>query len=59
MYAKPLCYERTMIRNGQHGIHFTCYRPLTYNAEYNTWSCDSCGKECAGEFITHRLEYAA
>ena len=36
-YATPLCFARTMVRNGQHGVHFTCFRPLRYYAPTNEW----------------------
>ena len=42
-YATPLCFARTMVRNGQHGVHFTCFRPLRYYAPTNEWQCGGCG----------------
>ena len=42
-YATPLCFARTMVRNGQHGVHFTCFRPLRYCAPTNEWQCGACG----------------
>ena len=34
-YAIPLCFAPRMLRNGQHGWHFTCYRPLRYEPPGN------------------------
>ncbi len=53
-YATPLCFARTMVRNGQHGLHFTCYRPLRYHAHTNHWYCGSCGDLTAGELVAAR-----
>jgi hypothetical protein len=53
-YATPLCYARTMVRNGQHGVHFTCFRPLRYNAATNEWLCTTCGGLTAGELVVAR-----
>jgi hypothetical protein len=58
-YAVPRCYARTMKRDGQHGVHFTCYQPMRYVAATNMWVCDSCHTQNAGQYIPHRLEYAA
>jgi ribosomal protein L37AE/L43A len=58
-YAVPRCYARTMTRNGQHGIHHHCYTPMVYVRTMNLWRCEACGAQTTGEFITHRLEYAA
>jgi len=57
-YAVPRCYARIMTRNGQHGVHHHCFKPMEYDATHNLWICE-CGADCPGEFITHRLEYAA
>jgi hypothetical protein len=53
-YANPLCFARTMVRNGQHGLHFTCYRPLRYYPWTNEWYCGACGGLIAGEEIAAR-----
>jgi hypothetical protein len=43
-----------MVRNGQHGVHFTCFRPLRYNAATNEWLCTTCGGLTAGELVVAR-----
>jgi hypothetical protein len=43
-----------MLRNGQHGVHFTCYRPLRYHAPSNMWRCTECGDLISGELIAAR-----
>jgi hypothetical protein len=43
-----------MVRNGQHGLHFTCYRPLRYHAHTNQWYCGSCGGLTPGELVAAR-----
>jgi hypothetical protein len=43
-----------MVRNGQHGLHFTCYRPLRYYPWTNEWYCGACGGLIAGEEIAAR-----
>ena len=53
-YATPLCFARTMVRNGQHGVHFTCFRPLRYRAPTNEWECGGCGELVAGELVAVR-----
>jgi hypothetical protein len=53
-YATPLCFNRTMVRNGQHGVHFTCFRPLRYCAPTNEWQCGACGGLIPGELIAAR-----
>ena len=42
-YAIPLCFARRMVRNGPHGVHYTCFRPLRYRAPTNEWECGACG----------------
>jgi hypothetical protein len=53
-YATPLCFARTMVRNGQHGVHYTCYRPLHYHHRTNEWYCGGCGGLTAGEAVAAR-----
>jgi hypothetical protein len=53
-YAIPLCFARRMVRNGQHGLHFTCYRPLTYDPLANLWHCVACGQSIGGELVVAR-----
>jgi hypothetical protein len=53
-YATPLCFARMMVRNGQHGVHFTCFRPLRYCAPTNEWQCGECGGLIAGELVAAR-----
>ena len=53
-YATPLCFARTMVRNGQHGVHFTCFRPLRYCPPTNEWQCGACGGLIAGELVSAR-----
>jgi hypothetical protein len=53
-YAVPLCFRRRMVRRGQHGWHFTCYRPLHYDAPTNLWCCLACGSLVSGEHIVAR-----
>ena len=53
-YATPLCFARRMVRNGQHGVHFTCFRPLRYCAPTNEWQCGGCGGLIAGELVVAR-----
>jgi hypothetical protein len=43
-----------MVRNGQHGVHFTCFRPLRYCAPTNEWQCGDCGGSVAGELVFAR-----
>ena len=56
-YAIPLCFARTMVRNGQHGVHFTCFRPLRYCAPTNEWQCGACGGLIAGENVVVSGQY--
>ena len=49
-----LCFARTMVRNGQHGVHFTCFRPMRYCAPANEWQCGACGGLIAGELVSAR-----
>jgi hypothetical protein len=53
-YAIPLCFARRMLRNGQHGVHFTCYRPLSYDTLENLWHCVTCGSSISGELVVAR-----
>jgi hypothetical protein len=53
-YAIPLCFARRMVRNGQHGLHFTCYRPLRYDPLANLWLCVACGSSIGGELVVAR-----
>jgi hypothetical protein len=53
-YATPLCFARRMLRNGQHGWHFTCYRPLRYEAPGNLWHCIDCGSSVGGGLVAAR-----
>jgi hypothetical protein len=53
-YAIPLCYASRMERDGQHGWHFTCYRPLRYEALENVWRCLDCGASISGAIIASR-----
>jgi hypothetical protein len=53
-YAIPLCFSRRMVRRGQHGWHFTCYRPLRYEAPTNLWCCVACGSSISGGLIAAR-----
>ena len=53
-YATPLCFARRMVRNGQHGVHFTCFRPLRYCALTNEWQCGACDGLIAGEWIAKK-----
>ena len=43
-----------MLRDGQHGLHFTCYRPLSYDALENLWHCVTCGHSISGEVVHAR-----
>jgi hypothetical protein len=54
LYAIPLCFARRMVRRGQHGLHFTCYRPLRYDAPTNLWCCKACGSSVSGELVAAR-----
>jgi hypothetical protein len=53
-YAIPLCFAPRMERNGQHGWHFTCYRPLRYAAPDNLWRCFACGNSVSGGLVVER-----
>jgi hypothetical protein len=53
-YAIPLCFARRMVRNGQHGLHFTCYRPLRYDALANLWCCMACGHSISADLVVAR-----
>jgi hypothetical protein len=43
-----------MVRNGQHGVHFTCYRPLRYSVPTNEWQCGACGGLIDGGLVFAR-----
>jgi hypothetical protein len=53
-YAVPLCFAWRMVRYGQRGWHFTCYRPLRYDAPVNLWHCLACGASITGELVAAR-----
>jgi hypothetical protein len=53
-YAIPLCFARRMVRNGQHGLHFTCYRPMRYDALANLWHCVACGHSVGTDHVLAR-----
>jgi hypothetical protein len=53
-YAIPLCFARRMVRNGQHGLHFTCYRPMRYDALANLWRCVTCGHSACADHVLAR-----
>jgi hypothetical protein len=53
-YAIPLCFAPRMLRNGQHGVHYVCYRPMRYEALGNVWSCADCGSSVSGYDIAAR-----
>jgi hypothetical protein len=53
-YAIPLCFARRMVRNGQHGLHFTCYRPMRYDALANLWHCMTCGHSVGTDHVLAR-----
>ena len=40
--AIPRCRQPRMIRDGQHGVHFTCFEPLRYVLATNEWRCLAC-----------------
>jgi hypothetical protein len=50
-FAVPLCRRRRLIKDGQHGVHVTCYRPLLYCGWDNTWWCEDCQVHTDGETI--------
>jgi LSD1 subclass zinc finger protein len=54
-YAIPLCFARRMVRDGQHGLHFTCYRPLRYDAGANLWRCAACGGWTGPDVVIARM----
>jgi hypothetical protein len=53
-YAIPLCFARRMVRNGQHGLHFTCYRAMRYDALANLWRCVACGHSVGADHVLAR-----
>jgi hypothetical protein len=53
-YAVPLCFAPRMVRKGQHGWHFTCYRPMRYDAPVNLWRCLACGRSVSGSLVAAR-----
>jgi hypothetical protein len=53
-YAIPLCFAWRMVRRGQHGVHFTCYRPLRYDVLANEWRCVDCGTSVSGYLVAAR-----
>ena len=53
-YAVPLCFARRMVRRGQHGLHFTCYRPMRYDPPANLWHCAACGSAISGGLVAAR-----
>jgi hypothetical protein len=56
-YAIPLCFARRIVRNGQHGMHVTCYRPLHYDAAMNLWRCGECGSSVSGYLVAARRPF--
>ena len=53
-YAIPLCFAPRMQRNGQHGWHYVCYRPLRYEVPGNLWHCEDCGSSVSGHAVAVR-----
>jgi hypothetical protein len=53
-YATPRCFARRMERHGQRGWHFTCYRPLRYDARANVWRCLACESSISVDLIVAR-----
>ena len=37
--ATPRCAARRMVRDGQHGRHFTCGTPLRWDHAHRLWRC--------------------
>lgn len=54
--AVPRCTRRRMRRNGQHGVHFTCYLPMRYNAARGVWHCKCGGSERGGSVAARDYE---
>ena len=38
LQAVPRCGRRRMRREGQHGVHFTCWEPMLYFAASNLYA---------------------
>jgi len=53
-YATPRCWRHIIDRQGQHGVHHTCFQPMRYRAADNTWECRACGNEDSGLLIAAR-----
>jgi hypothetical protein len=53
-YAIPLCFAPRMLRSGQHGWHYVCYRPMRYEATANAWHCPACGHSVSGGHVAAR-----
>jgi hypothetical protein len=43
-----------MERQGQHGLHFTCYTEMRYEGDANQWWCPACLDEVPGELAAAR-----
>lgn len=57
----PRCTQRKILRDGQHGIHTTCWQTMRYNRLHNWWRCPACGTIVSGEMLvaSQRLLMAA
>jgi hypothetical protein len=55
MWATPRCHAQRMVRDGQHGVHFTCLEPMRYMPVLNMWRCVACG----ASVLATRIQEAA
>lgn len=57
-FAVPLCQRRRIIKNGQHGLHLTCWEPLVHRGWKPDWWCGECGVEVSyGTVLAQRAAF--
>jgi hypothetical protein len=59
LQAVPRCGRRRMRRQGQHGVHFTCWEPMLYFAPSNLWHCPDCDAGRTGLVVAAQRAAAA
>jgi len=52
--AIPCCDQRIIEKDGQHGIHYDCGKPMRYNAIQEIWLCLACGCSRSASQIAFR-----
>jgi hypothetical protein len=53
--AIPRCGRRVMVKDGQHGTHYTCGRPMHYLAFANAWVCRCGGSQHESQVASRRI----